>query len=262
MVLRGRAATPVRPGLFIRSYLLRVAEDHPSEIHRALRDEYAKDWNKLRPRHLQVRPPTFPSFLRYFHQLISFGLVVFTGREEPMSPDAPPGLLQIRNHEAAEVVEGVVRFFALTAKGRAEPPELAFYNPVGIWRAQGWSYERPEGMPPPARPPAPPTPPPTAPPTAPPERRRTPTRPSLGTARGLAEKWRNAARRNVAQAIKDLGALPAEYSTDACKESLIEYREMRQADYDSEQEFKDAREVPWEEFLECLENLATAEGEA
>lgn len=129
---RGRAASPIRPGLFIRDHLLGCEgyEDHPSNIHRAykkaMKDAYYPK---------KIHAATFPSFLRYIHAMVQLDLLEFTGREGPMIfPDqtTQPALLQIRKANShTSVVDGVVRYYTITAYGHNNLNSQDWYNPYG-----------------------------------------------------------------------------------------------------------------------------------
>ena len=131
---RGRAASPIRPGLFIRDHLLACDnyEDHPSNIHRAykkaMKDAYYPK---------KIHAATFPSFLRYIHAMVQLDLLEFTGREGPMIfPDqigkGQPPLLQIRKANShTSVVDGVVRYYTITAHGHNNLNSQDWYNPYG-----------------------------------------------------------------------------------------------------------------------------------
>jgi len=82
-----------------------------------------------------------------------------------------------------------------------------------------------------------------------------------GPASALAEKWSKAVRRNSTQALKDLEALPIEYDTEGCKEALTDYRDLDRADYEDPEEYKEARDEAWGNFIECLEDLVAEEEE-
>jgi len=82
-----------------------------------------------------------------------------------------------------------------------------------------------------------------------------------GPASALAEKWSKAVRRNSTQALKDLEALPIEYDTEGCKEALTDYRDLDRADYKDPEEYKEARDEAWGNFIECLEDLVAEEEE-
>ena len=119
---RGRVPT----GLFIRSFLLENGEAHPSEVHQSLHKEY-DDINEGRKRGERLRPPTFHSFLNYLHQMKLFRLVELSGREESIETTEVPWLS-----------EGVVRYYRLTDKGRAEPPHDAWVNWRALWLVEGY----------------------------------------------------------------------------------------------------------------------------
>ena len=80
-----------------------------------------------------------------------------------------------------------------------------------------------------------------------------------GPASLLAEKWSRAKKRNSAQALKDVEALPIEYDTEECKEALTDYRDLDPADFENREEYQEARDEAWERFLECLEDLVAEE---
>ena len=129
----GREASNVRPGLFIRDHLLNCDnnEDHPSSIHRAYKATYKKKGRRL---------ATFPSFLRYIHALVQLDLLEFSGREEPMIfPDQPtqPALLQLRKHNSTtSVVDGVLRYYTITAHGHSTLNSNDWLNPYGELKAR------------------------------------------------------------------------------------------------------------------------------
>jgi len=124
--VRARAPWRIPTGQFIRNYLLAKGEAHPSEIHKALHLEYDKI-NQGRKRGERLKPPTFHSFLNYLHQMKLFGLVEFSGREESIAESEVPWLS-----------EGVMRYYRLTDKGRAEPLEEAWFNWRSVWQEKGY----------------------------------------------------------------------------------------------------------------------------
>ncbi len=113
-------------GQFIRAFLLAKGEQHPSQIHKALHEEYDK-LNQGRKRGERLKPPTFHSFLNYLLQMRLFGLIEFSGREESIETSEVPWLS-----------EGVVRYYRLTDKGRAEPPHPAWANWRQLWLLEGY----------------------------------------------------------------------------------------------------------------------------
>ncbi len=124
--VKSRRLGRIPTGIFIRNYLLEHVEEHPSEIHKALHLEYDK-FNQGRNRRERLKPPTFHSFLNYLHQMKLFGLVEFSGREESIEKSEVPWLS-----------EGVMRYYRLTDKGRAEPPHEAWFNWRQLWLLEGY----------------------------------------------------------------------------------------------------------------------------
>jgi len=124
--IRARRLGRVPTGQFIRSFLIGHGESHPSQIHRALHEEYDKI-NQGRKRGERLKPPTFHSFLNYLHQMKLFGLVEFSGREESIEKSEVPWL-----------TEGVMRYYRLTAKGGAAPPHEAWSNWRRLWLLEGY----------------------------------------------------------------------------------------------------------------------------
>ena len=123
---RARRSGRVPTGQFIRSFLLEYGESHPSEVHKALHAEYDRI-NQGRKRGEWLKPPTFHSFLNYLHQMKLFGLIVLSGREESIEESEVPWL-----------TEGIMRYYRLTDKGRAEPPHPAWLNWRELWLIEGY----------------------------------------------------------------------------------------------------------------------------
>ena len=124
--VKARRPWRVPTGQFIRLFLLEHGESHPSQIHKALHLEYDKI-NQGRRRGERLKPPTFHSFLNYLHQMKLFGLVELSGREELMETSKVPWLS-----------EGIVRYYRLTDKGRAEPAHEAWFNWRRLWLLEGY----------------------------------------------------------------------------------------------------------------------------
>ncbi|MFC1919214.1 hypothetical protein ACFLWX_00275 [Chloroflexota bacterium] len=101
---RGRAASPIRTGLFIRNYLLLYGEGSPADMHRALK-EAIREENTERVASLYLKQPTYSSFLKYVHNLRRLGLIEFNGKEEPT---IYPWLPMKK------------RYFSITDKGRTQ----------------------------------------------------------------------------------------------------------------------------------------------
>ena len=138
--LRGRAASPVRPGLVVKSVLLGqtplatgelVFEAAIVELHGAYK-ELVRQENDLRPRARRLKPMTAYSFktLFKFAQLLNLVELV---REEPMQFPPPGGnLLQIRKPNGEPyVVVSVRRVFKLTAIGAED--EKSWTNLCRAW---------------------------------------------------------------------------------------------------------------------------------
>jgi len=77
---RGRAASELRPGLFIREHLQEVEEDFIANMHRAYKEEIKKR-NERRPKGQKLRKPTYQTFTNYVWHLANLGLLQFV-REE------------------------------------------------------------------------------------------------------------------------------------------------------------------------------------
>jgi len=125
--LRGRAANPIRTGQWIKKQLLEVGESSVRDLHWTLRQEI-KEINKDRrdKGECAYRAPTYENFGKYFRNCRALGLVECVS-EEP----AGGGLLSIRKENGeATVVPSTIRIFALTAKGKAEPIEGMWADPI------------------------------------------------------------------------------------------------------------------------------------
>jgi hypothetical protein len=72
--------------------------------------------------------------------------------------------------------------------------------------------------------------------------------------REIIDKWQTAKRRVVAWIIRDLDRL-TETDTEPAREALAEYEDIDRSDYDSAEEYREAKEEAWEEFLKALEGL-------
>lgn len=80
------------------------------------------------------------------------------------------------------------------------------------------------------------------------------------TPAALADKW-SKAKRNSALALKDIEAISQRHDITECKEALLEYRDLDRSDYDDAEEYQEARDEAWNEFLERLESLSEEEEE-
>ncbi len=128
---RGRAASEIRTGRFIRDYLERYGEGYLSEIHSSLKSEIGKH-NLLRPKSKWLRSPTYESFVKYFGHLRRLHLVEWV-RDEPTEFVFTEKLLSIRMTgpwqdaepmPTTEVVRSTRRVYRLSNAGR--DPRLDF----------------------------------------------------------------------------------------------------------------------------------------
>ncbi len=169
--LRGRGATPVRPGIVTKGVLLGeiplatgelVTEAAITDLHSSYK-ELIKRENTLRPKARRLRGMTAQSFktLFKFAQLLNLVELV---REEPMLFPPPGGpLFSVRKPDGVHVVVSTRRVFKLTAVGKED--ERSWSNLCRAWR-EGWSApEKMEYAPPYV----PPSKPPVAPPVGVPE---------------------------------------------------------------------------------------------
>jgi len=132
-MIKGRAASPVRTGRFIRSFMESHRTPYIAEIHYALREAW-REVNSNRPRRNHVKSPTYESFRKYFAHLVTLGLVELV--KETEMEEGPPGspLLTIKE---GEVVESVRRHYRITASGLTDdeawedPMKALGYYPRG-----------------------------------------------------------------------------------------------------------------------------------
>jgi hypothetical protein len=111
----GRAASPYRPGILSKEYLLEHQEGCVADIYRALSQEIERlNGERIQIGERPFRRPNYSSFARYFHWFLILGLIERTDKREPAIYD----FLQKRV------------FYRLTDKGRAE--ERAWQDPISI----------------------------------------------------------------------------------------------------------------------------------
>ena len=125
--MRGRAANPIRTGQWIKKTLLEVGESSVRDLHFTLRQEIKQLNEDRRDKgECAYRAPTYENFGKYFRNCRALGLVVLVS-EEPAGGD----LLSIKKVDGeAIVVPSTIRTFALTDKGRAEPIEGMWADPI------------------------------------------------------------------------------------------------------------------------------------
>lgn len=75
----------------------------------------------------------------------------------------------------------------------------------------------------------------------------------------LLEKWSKRVR-NSMLALRDIEALGPDYDTDDCKEALQDYKDIIRPDFDNQEEYQEARDEAWDNFIETLQTLADEEG--
>ncbi len=143
VTLRGRAATPVRPGLVTKSVLMGVTplatgelvhEAAITDLHSAYK-ELIKGENAARVKAKRLRGMTYPSFLKLFKFAQLLNLVELV-REEPMQFPPPGGnLISARKPDGIHAVVSVRRIFKLTPIGMED--ERSWTNLCKAW-IEGW----------------------------------------------------------------------------------------------------------------------------
>ena len=143
-ILRGRAASPVRPGLVTKQVLLGVIplatgelveEASISDLHNAYKEQIRRE-NALRPRAKRLRGMTSYSFKTFFKFAQLLGLVELV-REEPMQLPPPGGpLYSIRVTDKPRVVVSTRRIFKISPLGRED--EKSWTNLAKAW-TEGWT---------------------------------------------------------------------------------------------------------------------------
>jgi len=163
-LLKGRAATPVRPGLVIKSILTGqiplhtgeyVTEAAITDLHATYKDLIRQE-NTLRPKVKRLRGMTQFSFktLFKFAQLLNLVELV---REEPMKFPPPGGdLYSLRKTDEVRVVVSTRRVFKITTIGADD--EKSWTNLCRAW-IEGWPAPQKVEYAVPPTPPAPPAPP-------------------------------------------------------------------------------------------------------
>lgn len=167
-ILRGRAATPIRPGMTIKEVLLGhvslvtgelVTEASISDLHRTYKELIRRE-NALRPKAKQLRGMTSFSFKTLFKFAQLLGLVELV-EERPMEFPPPGGpLYSIRKPDGVHAVVSTRRIFKLTAVGQED--ERSWTNLCRAWREHWPAPAKIEFAPPyvpPERVPVPPPPP-------------------------------------------------------------------------------------------------------
>jgi len=159
MALRGRGATPVRPGLTTKGVLMGevplatgelVTEAAITDLHGAYK-ELIKRENALRPKAKQLRGMTYRSFLTLFKFAQLLNLVELV-REEPMQFPPPRGsLYSVRKPDGIKAVISTRRIFKISAIGAED--ELSWTNLCKAWMESWPAPQKVEYAPPYAPPP-------------------------------------------------------------------------------------------------------------
>lgn len=143
-LLKGRAATPIRPGIMIKQVLTgqtplhtgeTVSESAIVDLHSTYKELIRRE-NTLRPKVKRLRGMTYPSFLKIFKFAQLLHLVELV-REEPMSFPPPRGnLYSLRKPDGVHVVTSTRRVFKITAVGAED--EKSWTNLCKAW-IEGWA---------------------------------------------------------------------------------------------------------------------------
>lgn len=162
---RGRAASPVRPGIIVKKTLMGevplitgeyVHEAAITDLYNAYRGEVDRV-NSLRPKIRKIRGMRRLSFFTMFRFAQLLRLVELV-REEPMLYPPPKGnLLRIEmTNTEARIVVSSRKIFRLTTVGEVD--EKCWSDLTNAWK-EGWEPGQPlEYIPPTQIPPAPPVP--------------------------------------------------------------------------------------------------------
>lgn len=159
--------------------------------------------------------------------------LIFTGMIDPtvvLGPGAIPAAGRLATKAIRPAVRGIQRGVreAQEAVPLLRGVEKALAAPTG-----------PGQLPQPIRQPAP-----------------SPTAPSPGRVREIANKWQAAKARNSVNATKDLNTLREEgYLVDDASEALTEYKDTIRGDFDDAEDFSEARTEAWDKFIEALDNV-------
>ncbi len=142
-MIRGRAASPIRPGFIVRDVLSGkipletgelISEAAITDLHRAYREVVSRE-NSLRPRARRLRGMTSFSFKTFFKFAQLLKLVELV-REEPMLLPPPGGqLFSVRIIEGEpKAVASTRRVFRLTTVGAAD--ERSWSDLRRAWQEQ------------------------------------------------------------------------------------------------------------------------------
>jgi len=165
VTLRGRRASPIRPGLITKQVLLGEVPLATGELtnEAAIIDLYnayravLKSVNELRPRDKRIKGMSMKSYYTMFKFAQLLGLVVLV-REEPMVFPPPSGALyRVEKPDGVHVVTATRKIFTLTDIGRED--ERSWSNLTTAWKEQWPAPQKVEVPIVPLVPPRPPKPP-------------------------------------------------------------------------------------------------------
>jgi len=154
-ILKGRATTPIRPGLVAKHVLTGklpllpageiVSESSIVDLHRTYK-ELIKMENMSRPRARRLKGMTYRSYLTLFKFAQLLNLVTFV-REEPMQFPPPGGnLYSIRKPDGIETVISARRIFKISPVGADD--EKSWMNLCRAWRESWPAPQKIEYLPP------------------------------------------------------------------------------------------------------------------
>lgn len=241
------------------------------------------------------------SFYRYFRNLRTLGWVEPTGVEEGSEVGGSPGARLERRPDGTALVEVPQprRFFRLTRAGMDEPPDGAWHNPLlTLYPERGPEYyqetarrarARKGKLPLKIKRPveeAPEVTPPLAPPVIVPRPARPPRRvvvapPPPPEVEEIEEEvpvevqerwdallerirgWKTPNPANAERLLKSFVEEAGVESTvlDDALDRLTEYREAARGDFESAEEYREAREDLWQEFLDALDEVELEAGQ-
>jgi hypothetical protein len=132
---RGRAASPIRTGHFIRDKLEEVGEASIAELHSMLISQIGRE-NALRAKADRLRAPTYESFYKYFDRVRRLGLVEWV-TDKPMVAfwggqmiSIRVGALEDTTREATVVQGGTQRVYRLSELGKRPEMTVLWDDPL------------------------------------------------------------------------------------------------------------------------------------
>jgi len=152
-LLRGRAASPVRPGAIVKQVLLGeaplatgelVSEAAITDLHSAYKFALSR-YNELRLKSKHIRGMTMHSFYTMFKFAQLLGLVEFV-RTEPMQFPPPTGsLYTVQKTDRVRAVKSMRRIFKLSSVGAED--ERSWLDLTKAWKEQWSSPQKVEHFP-------------------------------------------------------------------------------------------------------------------